>query len=164
MKTRELTYERLIEKLHYDPKPGKFSRPKPNHNRKIGQFDKNGYVTIAIDRVKHQAHRLAWLYMTGEHPDENLHVDHINRVRDDNRWENLRQLTAAENQANSGRGIRKPPASGTPGVYWDGRKSRWFVQVRRSRKMHYGGYHKTIEEASEAVRALRSRIETQISA
>ena len=51
MKTRELTYERLKEKIHYDPDTGKFTRTCPDHNRKVGQLDKDGYLAIAIDRV-----------------------------------------------------------------------------------------------------------------
>jgi hypothetical protein len=163
MKTRELTYERLKEKIHYDPETGKFTRTWPDHNRKVGQLDKDGYLAIAIDRVKHRAGRLAWLYMTGEHPDESMHVDHINRIRDDNRWVNLRLLTPAANQAH--RVVtRKPPASGVSGVYWDGRKNRWFVQVFRNRRIHYGGSHKTIDAAAKAADALRARLDTQSAA
>lgn len=169
MKTRELTHARLLEKLHYDPETGRFTRRPPNHKRRIGRFDKNGYVTIAVDRVKHQAHRLAWLYMTGQHPGEDLHVDHINRIRDDNRWANLREATPIENCHNRegffggspGRG-----ASGTHGVYWDGRKERWFVQMRCREKCFYGGYHKTLDAAqadAEAVRAIRDAYAATIS-
>ncbi|WP_409563902.1 HNH endonuclease [Pseudomonas azotoformans] len=77
-----------------------------------------------------------------------MHVDHINAVREENRWQNLRLATYAENQAcrlassheGSGRG-----ASGIRSVYWDGRKQRRFVQVRSNNKVHYGDYHKDID-------------------
>ncbi|CAH0316264.1 hypothetical protein SRABI89_05048 [Pseudomonas koreensis] len=167
MKTRELTHARLLEKLHYDPETGRFTRRPPNHKRRIGQFDKNGYITIAVDRVKHQAHRLAWLYMTGEHPDEDLHVDHINRIRDDNRWINLRQATPADNCNNreyggggnsTGRG-----ASGIHGVYWDGRKERWHVQMQCRGKYFYGGYHSTLESARVDADAVRAKLTAYIA-
>jgi hypothetical protein len=150
-----------LEKVHYDPSTGIFTRTPPNHRRKIGQFDKNGYVTIAIDRVKHQAQRLAWLYMTGSHPGEGMHIDHINRVKDDNRWENLREATPLQNSHNRPMGIRDGSSSsrsGIHGVYWDGRKQRWYVQMRCLGKTFYGSYHQTIENAQADAEIVRERL------
>ena len=163
MKTRQLTQARLLEKVVYDPGTGKFThlgRRRP----KVGQFDKDGYVKISIDGIKHQAHRLAWLYMTGSYPPADMHVDHRNAVRDDNRWQNLRLATYAENQAYRLASVPDGPgrgASGVRGVYWDGRKERWFVQVRAKKKVHYGGYHADIQCAANAAAALRAQIKTQ---
>ena len=160
MKTRMLTHARLLEKVVYDPDTGKFThlgRRRP----KVGQFDKDGYVKISIDEVKHQAHRLAWLYMTGSYPPADMQVDHINGVRDDNRWCNLRLVTHTENQAyriESGRTRASRSASGFRHVYWDGRKGKWFVQVRVNKKIHHGGYHMEAEAAALAAITLRNQI------
>lgn len=51
-----------------------------------------------IHGYHYKASRLAWLYMTGEWP--KYEMDHINHVKDDNRWVNLRDVTPAENCAN----------------------------------------------------------------
>ena len=161
MKTRELTHARLLEKLHYNPETGAFTRTPPNHKRRIGRFDKNGYITIAVDRVKHQAHRLAWLYMTGSHPSDDLLIDHINRIKDDNRWENLREATPSQNCRNREYGARSSQgrgASGTHGVYWDGRKNRWHVQMECRGKFFYGGYHETLEAAQKDAETVRARL------
>ena len=166
MKTRQLTHARLLEKVVYDPDTGKFThlgRRRP----KVGQFDKDGYVKISIDGIKHQAHRLAWLYMTGTYPPADMHVDHRNAVRDDNRWQNLRLATYTENQAYRLASVPDGPgrgASGVRGVYWDGRKERWFVQVRANKKVHYGGYHVDIESASTAATALRNQLQIERAA
>ncbi len=160
MKTRMLTHARLLEKVVYDQGTGKFEhlgRRQP----KVGQFDKDGYVKISIDGIKHQAHRLAWLYMTGSYPPADMHVDHVNAVRDDNRWQNLRLATYAENQAYRLASPREGPgrgASGIRSVYWDARKQRWFVQVRSNNKVHYGGYHEDILAAAADAKALRERL------
>lgn len=149
MKTRELTQARLMEKLHYDPETGIFTRRPPDHNRKTGKFDRDGYVTIVVDYVRHQAHRLAWLYMTGSHSDAEC-IDHINGIRDDNRWVNLREATRLENMWNRHPTKVREAKSGVPGIYWDGRKDRWFVQYRTPHGIRYGGYHRTVDEASKA--------------
>jgi hypothetical protein len=160
MKTRRLTHARLLEKVVYDPDTGKFThlgRRRP----KVGQFDKDGYVKISIDEVKHQAHRLAWLYMTGSYPPEDMQVDHINGVRDDNRWINLRLATHSENQAykqtsnksQAGRG-----ASGARGVYWHGGKGKWIVTVKANNETHFGGYYSDVPSAAIAAANLRNKL------
>jgi hypothetical protein len=50
---------------------------------------------FSIDGKQQRVHRLIWLYMTGEWPKDQ--IDHINNVKHDNRWKNLRE---ADNQLN----------------------------------------------------------------
>jgi hypothetical protein len=45
-----------------------------------------------------QAHRFIYYFMTGEIPEQ---VDHINRVKHDNRLQNLRSVTNQQNQFNT---------------------------------------------------------------
>lgn len=61
-----------------------------------------GYVAIGVDDHPRKAHRLAWLWVTGEWPVE---VDHKDRNRANNRWSNLRHADDSTNQHN--RGISK---------------------------------------------------------
>jgi hypothetical protein len=69
---------------------------------------------------KYKAHRIIWLYQTGEWPDE---VDHINHDRRDNRWINLREVSHQENHKNSSH--RKDNSSGCMGVYFDKERQKW---------------------------------------
>ena len=83
-----ITEARLKERLHYDPDTGIFTwlkmsrQPKRLGSVAGGRCD--GYIQIYLDGLIYRAHRLAWLYMTGEWPVG--YLDHKNGVRDDNRW------------------------------------------------------------------------------
>lgn len=65
----------------------------------------DGYRTIGVNGRCYRAGRLIWLYMTGKWPQQT--IDHINRVRDDDRWVNLRDVSHRENTLN--RAPRLPP-------------------------------------------------------
>ena len=98
-----LTQERLKNLLHYDLKTGEFKwRIAPNGRIFVGQIAGSpsieGYIKIKIDCVLYQASRLAWFYMTGEWPPEE--VDHKNTINNDNRWDNLRLASRTLNAQN----------------------------------------------------------------
>jgi len=69
--------------------------------------------------------------MTGELPE--LEIDHINRIRDDNCWTNLRTATRIQNSRNMGKSPRNK--SGTTGVYWSKYHQKWTAQIL---KKHLG--------------------------
>jgi hypothetical protein len=143
-KPRILTAARLREMLHYNPKTGQFSRLKPVKGRrpKVGSIGTTwGYHLIGIDWHQYHAHRLAWLWMTGEWP--KYGIDHINRNRLDNRWSNLRDVPHRVNQAN--KGIMKTNTSGVVGVSWSN-KGYWLI--------HFA--FRTKKEAVKAAKMIRS--------
>ena len=83
-------------------------------------------------------HRLAFLYMKGTIPE---YVDHINRIRTDNRWLNLRACTSSENTLNKKLGTNK---SGFPGIY--PQKKHWVVTFTYQ-KTKYAKSFPTLSEA-----------------
>jgi hypothetical protein len=89
----KLTAERLRERLHYDAETGVFTRRVGSGHAHAGDMagsvHSTGYVRIGIDGGKYTAHCLAWLYVHGVWPSDQ--IDHINRNRSDNRIANLRQ-------------------------------------------------------------------------
>lgn len=103
MTTHILTQEELKSQIHYNPETGIFIRKVIKARRKdiqgkTGHLNSDGYLEMSINCKKHKAHRLAWLYMTGEWPKN--HIDHINGNRADNRFSNLREATWKQNNQN----------------------------------------------------------------
>ena len=112
-------------------------------NKRVSQAMKAGYIAgtsygrninIAIHGLVYQAHRLAWLYVTGEWPDI---IDHINHDSKDNRWVNLRSVTHQENMMNTS--IRKDNSSGVTGVYWNKKSNKWRAVIQHEKKKIYLG-------------------------
>lgn len=145
-----LTVDRLKLVLHYDPETGRFSRLIASGGAQVGSepgyYNENGYRIISVDSVKYRAHRLAWLYMTGAWPKED--VDHKNNTPDDNRWENLREATDAQNLQNIG--MPKHNTSGLKGASWQEDKQKWRASICSRGKWRHLGYFSSKEEAHAA--------------
>jgi hypothetical protein len=81
-------------------------------------------------------------------------VDHIDPERTlDNRRNNLRVATVAENNQNVS--IRKDNKSGYRGVYYRADMGKWAAQVRINRKPHHLGFYETPEQAAEVAAKFR---------
>lgn len=159
--TSQLTAARLREVLHYDHETGVFTwLVKTNRNVVVGsragcQRGAGGYRVIRIDKVLHRANRLAWLYMTGDHPTHE--IDHKNCDRADDSWENLRPATPAQNRQNQ----RTPGSRNTTGklgVYYDSNRRKFAATVRIDRKAHFVGRFATADEAHAAYVATKRQL------
>lgn len=145
-----LTAEGLRQVVSYDPETGDFiaiiRRPPVEPGQPCGRIDSRGYRIVWIARRPYRAHRLAWLYMTGDWPQQE--VDHKNLVKDDNRWANLRLATTAENQRNTG--LRRDNTSGLKGACWIRSTGSWQSYIRVNGRQLHLGYFATKEEAHAA--------------
>lgn len=143
-----LTIEMLREALEYDPATGvfrwKFSkrsktgRPDIVAGNVAGNMEPHGYLTIRLLRRKFYAHRLAWMYVTGRMPKEQ--IDHRNGARSDNRFSNLREATRHQNMYNR-------PARGCS---FDKSRNKWQVKISVDDKTKHFGRFDTEEEARRA--------------
>lgn len=146
-----LTQARLKEILHYDPKIGIFTW-RINHGirakigQKAGYKNMYGYWGIGIDQKNYKLHRLAWLYIFGEFPKNQ--IDHINLDKSDNRISNLREATPSENAMN--RGIKSNNTSGFKGINWSRRHKSWCARISINNKRIQIGYFKDINVAHQA--------------
>lgn len=153
MSTKEdkLTAERLRELLHYDPETGLFTRRVNRQGRWgkagtiAGHINPHGYRVIWIG-ANYAAHRLAWLYVHDAWPEGQ--IDHINRVRSDNRIANLRSVAPSENIQNRGRHGNN--ASGFKGVFRKKGGRRWTAQITVNRRQLHLGNFESAEEAHAA--------------
>ena len=124
-----ISHQLLQTLLDYNPETGIFSwavsRPGCRAGDRAGSRGAWGYRVIGGNE-QYREHRLVWFYMTGAWPDRD--VDHVNRNRSDNRWENLRLCSASQNAANVGQKARN--TSGLKGVSWDKDRGLWLAQIR----------------------------------
>jgi len=102
-----------------------------------------GYLKITLFKRNNLGHRLAWLLHYRELPDKK--IDHINRIRSDNRISNLRLVTNSENGKN--RKIHINNSSGHTGVNWSKRYSKWMARVKKGNKRVHLGYFENISDA-----------------
>lgn len=113
-----------------------------------GNLSSDGRPTIRIGNVVYYAHRIAWLLYYGVEPPNE--VDHINRVKSDNRISNLRAATRSQNNRNCA--TRRGNKSGIKGVkYYPERAKPWRVTIRIDNKIDLPlGYYATKVEAAAA--------------
>lgn len=121
-----ISQERLQEVLDYNPETGLFhwkvrTGPRAMVGAVAGCVQANGYVKISFGGKDYLAHRLAFLWMVGSWPEDQ--VDHINLARSDNRWCNLRESNQNENMSNRTKQINN--TSGFKGVTFEKKTGAW---------------------------------------
>ena len=144
------TQERLKEVLDYNPETGAIVWIKrPAYNVEVGvpiTCKRQGYIRFSFQGRQLVAHRLAWLFITGEDPGD-LDIDHIDGDRANNAASNLRLATRSQNCLN------RPGAKGFHQRKRDGRFEAYvYLQGKR---VHLGLFD-TAEEAREAYLAAKS--------
>lgn len=151
--------EDLARLVAYDPNTGVVTwvvkRPPTVKPGDIaGTINTSGYRIIGYQKRLILAHRLIFYIMTGGHP--SVQIDHINGVRDDNRWENLRECSQHENSQNVG--VSASNTSGYPGVSWHSTEKRWTAQIRFQGKGKTIGRFHSKEDAYAAYLSEKRRL------
>lgn len=157
----ELTAERVREILAYDPEVGVFTwRVRPSRNSRLkagdvaGMDTGRGYLRIGIGYRLFPVHRLAWLYVHGMWPTNQ--IDHINGVKADNRITNLRDIDSFGNCQNVGPTSRN--TSGYRGVSLV--QGRWRAMLKSKNKQHYLGMFSDIKDAARAYAVAAAKYHT----
>lgn len=147
MPAKIIPYKELTHNFNYNPDTGIFTWAFPGVNRvlnkPLGYIDRNGYKVIALKSIKFMAHRAAWVYVTGANPPDD--IDHINHIRTDNRFSNLRLATRSDNMKNSK--LRKDNATGVTGVAPHKPSGGYRVKIRSLNKYYHIGLYQDYFEA-----------------
>ncbi len=144
-----ITQEMIKELLIYNPDTGIFLWKIASVGRikmlgVAGSKHNQGYIVITIKGKAYLAHRLAWLYVYGEIPREQL--DHINNIRSDNRIANLRVATHIQNQGNQIKPHHENK-TGFLGVSFDKRRNKYVAYISINGRNKKLGRFDTPEEA-----------------
>lgn len=149
----EITQSRLKELLNYDKDSGDFTWNIVWPGVKVGEIagsikDTRGkkYLRISLDRKSYYAHRLAYLFVEGTFPKEE--IDHIDGDGLNNCWVNLREVSSLENKRNSR--LPKTNTSGVLGVSWSKNANKWRVSIKVDRKSIHLGYFNSLDSAAKA--------------
>lgn len=155
--------EEIKRLISYDPKSGLLRwRPRQQSDfasmssfkawntqfagREAGSISKTGYVVVSLSGQKMLGHRIAWVIHHGRWPDALM--DHVNGLRADNRINNLREATPAQNAQNQRR--HKSNKSGVCGVTWHKKTKRWQVRIGSANKSLHVGYFSDLQSAKDA--------------
>ncbi len=146
-----LTAERVRFLFSYNPSTGDLRWRNPTSHRlaagdPVGTLASNGRRYVAVDGIKHMAHRVAWFYVYGKWPVGE--IDHVNGDSSVNRSCNLREATHQENMSN----LSKPKTnrSGRIGVSWHAVGRKWQAHIKVNGENKYLGLFNTVEAAHAA--------------
>ena len=149
-----LTQADLKEKLHYDLDTGAFHwaidvGQRGRAGKEAGSvISIDGYRRLRLNNKYYLCHRLAALYVLGKFPLEE--IDHINMVKSDNSWKNLRLAERFQNQRNRPKNCTNK--SGYKGVSWHKATKSWRAQANLNCKKYHLGDFIDILDAADAYR------------
>jgi hypothetical protein len=138
----------LKEMLDYNKETGIFTwkidrNGAAKKGRKAGCISSDGYIVLSLFNKQYKAHRIAWLFIYGNMPINN--IDHINGNKQDNRIDNLRDVTHIENSKNLS--IDKRNKSGKTGVGWHSVSKKWIANISVNKKLIHLGYFNNLDDA-----------------
>jgi len=156
-----ITAKRVRQLLDYDPEAGVFVWRERTSNRisvgdVAGRDNGNGYRRISIDGQSYYEHQLAWLYVYGEWPQNE--IDHRDGNGFNNKISNLRDATHEENCQNMP--LKTTNTSGITGVSWSKLHSKWEAYIWRGYKKKYLGLFESLSDAREAYLRAKRELHT----
>lgn len=98
---KEINQDLLHKLFDYNSQTGilshKLNTRRCKKNTTVGHLTANGYLTTSLGKKKYLVHRLIFMHKLGYFPEQ---IDHINHIKTDNSWDNLREVCNRENSIN----------------------------------------------------------------
>jgi hypothetical protein len=145
-----LTQARVRELFDYREDGELIRKVRTSSRARVGDVagcpDGHGYKVTRVEDKLYSNHRLIWLLHHGYFPEHQ--IDHINRIRTDNRIENLREVSQVCNSRNCKQ--RTDCSSGVTGVYWHKLTNKWRARIKIPNKNIHLGLYDTLLEAAKA--------------
>jgi len=148
--------DELLHRFDYDPDTGYLTWRNPTFRTCAkGVIDPtaqcHGYRVVGLHGVTYLQHRIIWKWVTGNDPDPDLAMDHIDEDTGNNRWCNLRQTTFSDNASRSSKHVRAVRL-----VVWQNRYGRWSASretphVGGATRDHIGTFDTKAEALSQDV-------------
>lgn len=133
--------------LKYDPISGKLIRLTGSKaGKETGSLNPDGYVYVRLAGKQYIAHRIIWKIVTGKDPV--AYLDHIDKNRSNNRWDNLREASLSDNAKNTK--IRADNTSGVRGARWHKAAGKFVAEISVNGARKHLGVFETLEQAAEA--------------
>lgn len=140
-----LVQKDLLEKFEYNEDTGElFRKFKNGKKNKITCIGNHGYIICGFENKTYLAHRIIWIMKF-----ENIttELDHINRIKTDNRICNLRKTTSQQNKQNTGKYSNN--TSGFKGVSWHSEANKWEAYFHiKGKKIYLGLFDNSIDAAN----------------
>ena len=143
------TYRELHELFTFDSENGILRWKVARSNvisigQEAGYVSGNGYRMVNVNKKMISTHRIAWCMEYGYWPEYG--IDHINRDKEDNRIENLREVSQSCNMQNAS--IRSDNTSGVRGVTYESRSGNWIAAIRIAGKNYHIKSSPCLQEAA----------------
>ncbi len=151
-----LTQEKLRELFTNKDDVLYWNKAKSNRvaGKKAGYTSDSGYRVISVDNFKYREHTLIWIWYYGYMPKQQ--IDHIDHDKLNNSIDNLRLVSAKENNKN--RPKQSNNSSGCVGVSWHKRASKWQAYVKNDGLVIFLGYFISKDEAKHASLSARRQL------
>jgi hypothetical protein len=153
------THKDLLEVIDYDKNTGIFTWSKKRRGvitgKPLGTCNGYGYLRITVFGKSYYAHRLAWFYVHGYFPKNQ--IDHINGVKSDNKILNLREATSLQNAQNKLK-PQKNSKSHILGVSWHKKAKKWQAHICIYKQRKYLGLFENIHDAENAFKTEKEKV------
>jgi hypothetical protein len=123
--------------------------------RILGTKGNHGYLSFSINKKLYLNHRVIYAIHFGDFPEPKMTVDHIDGNKLNNKIENLRLATYAQNLSNK---ISYNNKSGAKGVLWNPKNQNWRVRINYQRKAYEIGSFTEFDDAVIACKTARNQI------